>query len=146
LHYMSPEQVEGREADQRSDIFSLGTILYEMATGQRSFGGKSAAGVMAAILEREPPSMSEREGSVSPLLEHLVKRCLAKDPNERWQSAGDVMRELKWPPWPKGRATEPVKISVRTRWPERFAWMAALLALTAIAVFGTRMATRRPPP
>ena len=144
LHYMAPEQVEGKDTDTRSDIFSLGTILYEMAMGRRAFEGNSAAGVMAAILEREPAPMSAREPPAPPLLEHIVTRCLAKAPDERWQSAGDVMRELTWLAQTGDRTTEPVKAKSRSRWPERFAWMAVLVALTAIAALAaTMIATRR---
>ena len=88
--------------------FRSATILYEMAMGRRAFEGNSAAGVMAAILEREPPPMSAREPPAPPLLEHIVTRCLAKDPDERWQSAGDVMRELTWVAQTGGRTPEPL--------------------------------------
>jgi serine/threonine protein kinase/Tol biopolymer transport system component len=96
LHYMSPEQVEGRDADARSDIFALGAIVYEMVTGTRAFEGKSPASVIAAILEREPSPISTLQPLVPVQLDHIVKECLAKDPDARWQSVSDVMRELKW--------------------------------------------------
>src|SRR5262247_1897829 len=83
LHYMAPEQVEGSEADARSDIFSFGAIVYEMVTGKRAFEGKSAASVVAAILERDPPAMSSLQPLTPPLLDHIGKRCLVKDPDER---------------------------------------------------------------
>src|SRR4030095_14314253 len=86
----------GKDTDARSDIFSLGAILYEMTTGKRAFEGKSAASVIAAILERQPPAMSSLQPLTPPLLDHIVARCLAKDPDERWQSASDVTRELRW--------------------------------------------------
>ncbi|HEX4803613.1 MAG TPA: protein kinase, partial [Myxococcaceae bacterium] len=87
LHYMSPEQVQGKEADARSDIFTFGLVLYEMLAGRRAFEGDTPAGVMAAILEREAPSL----GSAAPAAVDLVlRRCLAKDPEERWQSARDL--------------------------------------------------------
>jgi eukaryotic-like serine/threonine-protein kinase len=89
-------QVEGKEADARSDIFAFGAIVYEMVTGQRAFEGKSAASVITAILEREPPAMSMLQALTPPALDHVVKTCFAKDPDERWQSAGDLLRELKW--------------------------------------------------
>ena len=90
LHYMSPEQVEGKEADARSDIFSFGLVLYEMITGNRAFDGDSAASVMAGILERETPAL-EPEG-----LNRVVRACLAKDPDDRFQSARDLKRALEW--------------------------------------------------
>ena len=95
-NYMSPEQVEGNEVDHRSDIFSFGAILYEMATGRRAFEGASAASVMAAILERDPPAMTTLKPLTPPALDHVVARCLAKDPDGRWQSAGDIGHELAW--------------------------------------------------
>ena len=96
VRYMSPEQVEGRDTDHRSDIFSFGAVVYEMFTGQPAFSGSSAASIMAAVLEREPPEMAMPGQLTPPFLDHLVRRCLAKDVGERWQSAGDVLRELKW--------------------------------------------------
>jgi len=95
FQYMAPEQVEGKEADARSDIFSLGAVLYEMVTGKRAFDGKTAASVMAAILEREPAPISSLQPLTPPALESLVKTCLAKDPDERWQTAHDVKLQLR---------------------------------------------------
>ena len=96
LHYMSPEQLEGREADPRSDIFALGALVYEMITGQKAFGGKSPASVVAAILDRDPAPISNSQPDVPTALERLVRRCLAKDPDDRWQSARDLASELQW--------------------------------------------------
>ncbi len=96
FQYMSPEQIEGRDSDPRSDIFALGTVLYEMATGKRAFEGKSQLSVASAILEREPAPISSLQPMTPPALEHVVKTCLAKAPEDRWQSAADVARELHW--------------------------------------------------
>ena len=95
FQYMAPEQVEGGEADARSDIFALGAVLYEMATGKRAFEGKTAASAMAAVLERDPVSISSVLPTAPAGLDHVVHGCLAKDPEERWQSAADVARELR---------------------------------------------------
>jgi eukaryotic-like serine/threonine-protein kinase len=96
LQYMSPEQLEGKEADARSDIFALGAVLYEMFTGWQAFTGRSRASVIAAILTAEPPPISQLQPLSPPILDHLVKRALAKDPGERWQTAHDLASELRW--------------------------------------------------
>jgi eukaryotic-like serine/threonine-protein kinase len=96
FQYMSPEQLEGKEADVRSDIFALGCVLYEMTTGKRAFDGKTTASVVAAILASEPKPITELQLTSPPALERLVKRCLAKDPDERWQSAHDLKNVLEW--------------------------------------------------
>src|ERR1700726_3652758 len=87
LQYMAPEQVEGKEADARRDIFAFGVVVYEMATGKKAFEGKSQASLIAAILEHEPTPMSSLQPMTPPALDRVVKKCLAKDPDERWQSA-----------------------------------------------------------
>ncbi len=95
FQYMSPEQLEGRETDARSDIFSFGAVLYEMATGKRAFPGKSRYSVASAILEKDPEPVSAVQPTAPPALERVVKRCLAKDPEDRWQTARDVTIELE---------------------------------------------------
>ncbi len=95
FQYMSPEQVEGKPADARTDIFSLGSVLYEMATGKRAFEGQTSASVIAAILEREPAPISTTQPASPPALDRIVKSCLAKDPDERWQTAHDVRLQLQ---------------------------------------------------
>ena len=96
MPYMSPEQLEGKDVDARSDIFALGAVIYEMATGRRAFDGASQASLIAAILERQPPSMSELQPLTPAGLEYIVRTCLEKDPDDRWQHASDISRQLKW--------------------------------------------------
>ena len=96
VQYMAPEQIAGKEADGRTDIFSFGTVLFEMLTGKKAFEADSNAGVMAAILEREPPPLSSLQPLATPALDRLVGTCLAKDPDDRWQTARDLVRELRW--------------------------------------------------
>src|SRR5204863_7676902 len=96
FQYMAPEQLEGKEADARTDIFAFGAVLYEMATGRKAFSGMSQASLIAAILEREPPPVSAVQPLTPPSIDRLVRRCLAKDPEDRWQSAADLGSELKW--------------------------------------------------
>ena len=95
FQYMSPEQVEGKEADARSDIFALGAVLYELATGRRAFEGKTTASVLAAVLERQPAPIRSTQPMTPPALDKVVKTCLAKDPDERWQAAYDVKLQLR---------------------------------------------------
>jgi len=96
LQYMAPEQVEAKEVDARTDIFAFGVVVYEVATGKKAFEGKSQASLMAKILETDPPSMSSLTPMTPPALDHVVKRCMEKDPDERWQSAKDICEQLKW--------------------------------------------------
>ena len=95
IQYMSPEQIEGREVDARSDIFSFGAVVYEMATGKRAFEGKSQLTIASAILEKEPEAMSTKNPVAPAALDFLVATCLAKDRDERYQSAQDVRLQLK---------------------------------------------------
>ena len=96
FQYMSPEQIEGKELDGRSDIFSLGAVFYEMVTGQRAFQGKSQLSVASAILEKEPAPICTIQPLTPPALDRAIRRCLAKDPEDRWQTARDLLLELKW--------------------------------------------------
>ena len=94
--YMAPEQLEGHSVDGRTDIFAFGAIVHEMTAGRRAFAGDSQASLIAAILEREPEPISGDQPLTPPGLERLVRKCLAKDPDARWQSASDIADELRW--------------------------------------------------
>ncbi len=96
IQYMSPEQIEGKNADARSDLFALGAVLYEMATGKRAFAGKSQISVASAILEKDLEPISATQPLTPPAFEHVVSTCLAKNPEDRFQTAHDVRLELKW--------------------------------------------------
>jgi Tol biopolymer transport system component len=122
FQYMSPEQVEGREADARSDIFALGAVLYEMATGKRAFEGKTTASVIAAVLERDPPPLSTVQPASPPALDRVVKTCLAKDPDERFQNVHDVKLQLKWIAEGGSSAGVPVRVAARRMSREKLAW------------------------
>ena len=96
FQYMAPEQLEGKEADARTDIFAFGAVVYEMLTGRKAFEGKSQASVMGAIMHAEPPAITTIQPLIPPALDRIVKTCLAKDPDDRWQTARDLSRELQW--------------------------------------------------
>jgi Tol biopolymer transport system component/predicted Ser/Thr protein kinase len=124
LHYMSPEQLQGKDADARSDIFALGLVLFEMLTGKRAFDGDSPASVIGAILERPAPSV----GDVAPAaLDRVLRRCLAKDPEDRWQSARDLKAALE----ALGDAA-PASVTNRSDWRARAGWIAAAALLIAL--------------
>jgi serine/threonine protein kinase len=99
LHYMSPEQVQGKETSAVSDIFSFGAVLYEMLSGRRAFAGENPALVIAAILTAEPPALAE--SAANPTLDRVLRRCLAKDPEDRWQTARDSSSSSGLPPGPR---------------------------------------------
>ena len=96
FQYMAPEQLEGKDVDTRTDVFAFGVTLYEMLTGKRPFEGKSAASLIAAIIEREPRPLKEINDETPPALSQLIEGCLAKDPEDRWQNMADVTRQLRW--------------------------------------------------
>ncbi|MBI2151010.1 MAG: serine/threonine protein kinase, partial [Acidobacteria bacterium] len=128
LQYMAPEQLEGQEADARSDIFAFGSVLYETITGEKAFRGKSKASLIASIIEHQPRPMSGVQPVTPAALDRIVAMCMAKDPSDRWQTAHDVAVQLKWideGAAPK-RAIEPAAAPTKLR--QRLAWglMAAL--------------------
>jgi eukaryotic-like serine/threonine-protein kinase len=134
FQYMAPEQLEGKEADARSDLFSLGAVIYEMAAGKPAFAGKSRASLIAAILSSEPPPISTLQPMTPPALDRVVKRCLAKDPDDRWQSTGDLASELKWIAEGGSHAGVPAPVVAHRKNRERLAWgVAAVLAILAVA-------------
>src|SRR5688572_31434886 len=96
LHYMAPEQLDGREVDTRADIFAFGAVLYETVTGLKAFEAESPARVLSAILRDEPARVATLVPITPVGLDELIHTCLAKDPNERWQGMGDVARQLRW--------------------------------------------------
>jgi serine/threonine protein kinase len=149
LQYMAPEQLEGKEADGRTDVFALGEVIYEMATGAPTFTGKSPASLIAAILTTEPPRMAALQPMTPPALERVVKKCLAKDPDERWQSASDLASELQWIAETGPQAGEIGRASTRRgRW-ERTSWLLAvtgLLLAAAASAAWWQAGNRRPLP
>jgi len=127
LQYMAPEQLEGRESDARTDIFALGAVLYEMATGRKAFSGRSRASLIGAILKDEPPLVSAAQPMTPPALDRVVRTCLAKDPEERWQSAHDIKSELAWIAQAGSQAGVAAPVMARRRSRERVAWILATL-------------------
>ena len=138
--YMAPEQLEGREADARSDIWALGCVLYEMATGKRAFEGKSQASLIGAIMNTEPPPVSTVMAFAPPALDSLIRSCLAKDPEERVQTAHDVKLQLGWIAQSGSSAgTVPAPVAPkRGLGREAIAWGVAGIAVVLLAALGLR--------
>ncbi len=133
--YMAPEQLEGREADARTDLFAFGEVLYEMATARSAFAGKTKASLIASILSAEPTPISALQPMTPPALERLVRGCLAKDPEERWQTAHDVKLQLRAIAEGGSLSGLPAPVSARRKTRERLAWSAAgLMTLLALVL------------
>jgi serine/threonine protein kinase/Tol biopolymer transport system component len=145
LQYMAPEQVEAKEVDARTDIFAFGAVVYEMATGKKAFEGKSSASVMAKIMEAEPPSMASLQPMTPPQLDRVVKTCMAKEPDERWQTASDLCRELKWISDGGSQAGIPAPADSARSWKKVLPWVAAI-AVAMGAVAGATLYVRHTTP
>ena len=146
FQYMAPEQLEGKEADARTDIFAFGAVLYEMATGKKAFSGASQASLITAIMSSDPPSISTIQPMTPPALERIVGVCLAKDPEERWQSAHDLEGELKWVAAAGSQAGVPAPAVGRRKNRERISWGIAALAAAAAVFFAIGYFRRAPQP
>jgi Tol biopolymer transport system component len=140
LQYMAPEQVEGKEVDARTDIFAFGAVVYEMATGKRAFDGKSQASVISAIMSSDPVPMTSLQPMTPSALDRVVRRCLAKETDERWQSANDLTNELKWIAEGGSQAGMPAPVVARRKISERPIWAVAAVLLLTISGLGTTVA------
>jgi predicted Ser/Thr protein kinase len=144
LSYMAPEQLEGKKADPRTDIFALGATLYEMATGKKAFSGATQASLISSILRDDPRPVSQGQPMSPPAFDRVVKTCLEKDPEDRWQNAGDVGKELKWiAEGPAAGAAATPSHAGRQKRRERLAWTVAAAAILAGAL--SLFLFRRPP-
>ncbi|HEV7238438.1 MAG TPA: protein kinase [Thermoanaerobaculia bacterium] len=144
VQHMAPEQFDGVEADARTDIFALGTVLYEMVTGKPAFAGKSRSSLIAAIVDRTPTPISQLQPLTPPSLEHVVMKCLEKEPDERWQSAHDIAQELRWIADAGSQVGLALPTAAARRRRQR--WMIALAAvgwIAALAGAGVAMKARQ---
>ena len=133
LQYMAPEQLEAKEADSRTDIFAFGAVVYEMTTGKKAFEGKSQASLIAAIMQSDPRPMSDLQPMTPSVLDWVVKRCLAKEPDERVQTAYDVMKELQWVT-EVGTAVDSLPaVTAPAAWKRAIPWGIAVVAVALVA-------------
>jgi len=148
FQYMSPEQLEGQEADARSDIFGFGVVLYEMLSGLRAFEGKTHASLAASVLKEQPRRLTDLQPATPPALERVVSTCLAKDPDDRCQTMHDVLLQLRWIGEGGSLAGVPAPVAIRRKNRERLAWGVAVVGLASGAVLGittARLASREEP-
>src|SRR5713101_6341359 len=130
FQYMAPEQLEAKEADARTDLFAFGAVLYEMVTGRKAFEGKSQASLISAIMSSQPPPMAELQPMTPAALDRVVRTCLAKDPEERWQSARDLKHALEW----VASGTEKgLSAPLRSRF-RMVAWVVAAIVTLALGI------------
>jgi len=142
--FMAPEQLEGKEVDARTDIFSLGAVLYEMVTGRRAFAGGSQASLIGAIMNEQPAPASALQPMTPPALDRVIQTCLSKDPEERWQTAHDVKLQLQWIAEGGSVVGLPAPVAARRKSRERLAWVAAAGAGVAAAMFAVGFFLRAP--
>ncbi|MEO8056009.1 MAG: protein kinase, partial [Acidobacteriota bacterium] len=146
FQYMAPEQLEGGEADARSDIFSFGAVLYEMATGRKAFDGKSQASLIGSILKDTPPHASSIAPMTPPALDRVIGTCLSKDPDDRIQTAHDVRLQLQWVGEGGSQAGLPAPVAARRKSREKLAWALAAVAALAALAFAVGFLRRAPAP
>ena len=144
--YMAPEQLEGHEADARTDLFAFGAVVYEMVTGKRAFEGESRASLISAIMVSDPLPIAASQPLAPSALDRVVRECLAKDPEGRWQSAGDLRRELQWIARNGSQVDAPIPVVTRLWRHERVAWASVTLAalITAASVSFIRVHDQAP--
>ena len=138
IQYMSPEQLEGKDADPRSDIFAFGAMLFEMATGRKAFEGGSQASLISAIMREEPPVASALLATSPPALDRLIRRCLAKDPDDRWQSVRDLVQELRWVSESSSQMGAAPAFVARRKW--KFGAASVAAAVFAVAFLAVSLA------
>ena len=143
--YMAPEQLEGKEADARTDIFAFGAVLYEMSTGRKAFEGKSQASLISAIMSSEPPPISGLQPMTPLALENVVRRCLAKDPEQRWADAHDVALQLRWIAEAGSSLEFVAEAQPRPKHLERYIWIGVTAVLAAIALIAVIIGLGRAP-
>jgi serine/threonine protein kinase/Tol biopolymer transport system component len=146
FQYMSPEQLEGRDADARTDIFAFGALLYEAMTGRKAFEGKSQASLISSIMSSMPPPISSLQPMTPPALDRVIRTCLKKDPDERWQTAQDLAAELKWIAEGGSQIGTPAPVVSRRRSRERWAWTAAAILAVVATLTSARLLLQRDAP
>ena len=146
LQYMAPEQLEGREADARTDIFAFGLVLYEMIAGRRVFEARSQAAIISNIMTSDAPPLSSLNSAVPPALDHVVAICIAKDPDARWQTAHDVLLQLKWIAEAGSRAGVPAPVIARRKRHNLALWSALAASICAATLLAWLHFSERPAP